>query len=64
VLVSARTRNGDLVTYDHADEAGRFLLRIAPGSEVDVFIGASAAERPAVANVRAGATGIVVPTTR
>ncbi|HEB52696.1 MAG TPA: hypothetical protein ENI87_05530, partial [bacterium] len=57
-MVFARTAGGELVTYEFTDPDGTFVLRLPPGSIVDLCVGKENPRRVALRGVRAGATDV------
>lgn len=60
VIVFARDQHGGLVTYEFTDTRGAFVLRLPPGTEVDLAVGKQAARRIVLRSVQAGTTGLRV----
>ncbi len=57
VLIFARTAGKKMLTYESTSDTGEFVLRLPPGTTVDLFCGPKATQ-PLVKNVEAGTQGM------
>ena len=59
-IVFARDRDGQLITYEFTSPDGTFVLRLPPGSKVDLAVGKQQPRRIVLRDVVAGIRNVMV----